>query len=159
MNYVTYTLRRDRNTFFVFSKWFHIECCTNVGGLIIELQVLMHRSKLRCSELSHCGYTLSQNIEIRWKYAFSWLHTSEWGILVNFTKNVLGNQGKVPVSVSGFSHMPTKPGWVQCASFSPRILMRILTKSPLMSCKCAGWNYLSIPELQRLHRWSLGKDK
>ena len=22
-----------------------------------------------------------------------------------------------------------------------------------------GWNYLSIPKLQRLHRWSLGKDK
>ena len=22
-----------------------------------------------------------------------------------------------------------------------------------------GWNYLSIPKLQRLHRWSLGMDK
>ena len=25
--------------------------------------------------------------------------------------------------------------------------------------KSVGWNYLSIPKLQRLHRWSLGMDK
>ena len=24
---------------------------------------------------------------------------------------------------------------------------------------CVGWNYLSIPKLQRLHRWSLGMDE
>ena len=29
----------------------------------------------------------------------------------------------------------------------------------LRAMKSVGWNYLSIPKLQRLHRWSLGMDK
>ena len=34
----------------------------------------------------------------------------------------------------------------------------IMDKS-LHAQKSAGWNNLSIPKLQRLHRWSLGMDK
>ena len=48
------------------------------------------------------------------------------------------------------------PAWVSDQIPSRLRGMKLLKWHPLHT---VGWNYLSIPKLQRLHRWSLGMDK
>ena len=40
-----------------------------------------------------------------------------------------------------------------------RRIVRILTNIQMKYANLVGWNNLSIPKLQHLHRWSLGMDK
>ena len=53
----------------------------------------------------------------------------------------------------------TSPAFVRSDRWIPRTKGPATRKMYPFDDGIMGWNYLSIPKLQRLHRWSLGMDK